>query len=152
MYVADIYILHNIIYVTIVSIKMITWHGNVFQVTGPWWGEPPITVVFPSQRASNAEFWCFLWCTNGLTNSGVASDSRYYHNAYMTWLWWNQHGCGNDHDDARRRHDDVIKWKHFPHYWSSFVRGIHRSPVDSPHKGQWRKSLMFSLICAWTNG
>ena len=23
-------------------------------------------------------------------------------------------------------HDDVIKWKHFPHYWS-FVRGIHRS-------------------------
>ena len=31
--------------------------------------------------------------------------------------------------------DDVIKWKHFPRYWS-FVRGIHRSPVDSPHKGQ----------------
>ena len=25
-------------------------------------------------------------------------------------------------------HDDVIKWKHFPHYWP-FVRGIHRSPV-----------------------
>ena len=23
-------------------------------------------------------------------------------------------------------HDDVIKWKHFPRYWS-FVRGIHRS-------------------------
>ena len=28
------------------------------------------------------------------------------------------------------RHDDVIKWKHFPFYWP-FVRGIHRSPVDS---------------------
>ena len=27
-------------------------------------------------------------------------------------------------------HDDVIKWKHFPHYWP-FVRGIHRSPVNS---------------------
>ena len=25
------------------------------------------------------------------------------------------------------RHDDVIKWKHFPRYWP-FVRGIHRSP------------------------
>ena len=24
-------------------------------------------------------------------------------------------------------------------------------PVDSPHKGQWRGALMFSLICAWTN-
>ena len=32
-----------------------------------------------------------------------------------------------------------------------FVRGIHRSPVSSPHKGQWRGGLMFSLICAWIN-
>ena len=48
-------------------------------------------------------------------------------------------------------HDDVIKWKHFPRYWP-FVRGIHRSPVNSPHKGQWRGALMFSLICAWING
>ena len=31
------------------------------------------------------------------------------------------------------RHDDVIKWKHFPRYWP-FVRGIHRWPMDSPHK------------------
>ena len=30
--------------------------------------------------------------------------------------------------------------------------GIHRSPVNSPHKGQWRGTLKFSLICAWTNG
>ena len=48
-------------------------------------------------------------------------------------------------------HDDVIKWKHFLRYWP-FVRGIHRSPVNSPHKGQWRGVLMFSLICAWING
>ena len=48
-------------------------------------------------------------------------------------------------------HDDVIKWKHFLRYWS-FVRGIHRSPVNSPHKGRWRGSLVFSLICAWING
>ena len=47
-------------------------------------------------------------------------------------------------------HDDVIKWKHFPRNWS-FVRGIHWSPVNSPHKGQWRGALMFSLICAWIN-
>ena len=24
--------------------------------------------------------------------------------------------------------------------------------VNSPHKGQWRGALMFSLICAWING
>ena len=29
---------------------------------------------------------------------------------------------------------------------------IHRSPVNSPHKGQWHGALMFSLICAWMNG
>ena len=40
-------------------------------------------------------------------------------------------------------HDDVIKWTHFPR---------HRSPVDSSHKGQWHGALIFSLICAWTNG
>ena len=27
----------------------------------------------------------------------------------------------------------------------------HLWPVDSPHKGQWREALMFSLICAETN-
>ena len=51
-------------------------------------------------------------------------------------------------------HDDVIKWKHFPRNWP-FVRGIHRFPVNSPHKGQWRGALMFSLICprinSWVN-
>ena len=49
------------------------------------------------------------------------------------------------------QHDDVIKWKHFPRYWP-FARGIHRPPVNSPHKGQWRGALMFSLISAWING
>ena len=49
-----------------------------------------------------------------------------------------------------QNHDDVIKWKHFPRYWP-FVRRIHRSPVNSPHKGQWRGALMFSLISVWIN-
>ena len=49
-------------------------------------------------------------------------------------------------------HDDVIKWKHFLRYWP-FVRGIHRywSPVNSLHKGQCRRALMFSMICVWIN-
>ena len=40
---------------------------------------------------------------------------------------------------------------HFPRYWP-FVRGIHRSPVNSPQRGQWRGALMFSLISVWING
>ena len=53
-----------------------------------------------------------------------------------------------DHDYTL--HDNVIKWKHFPRYWP-FVRGTHRSPVNSPHKGQWHGALIFFLICTWTN-
>ena len=41
--------------------------------------------------------------------------------------------------------------KHFPRYWP-FVRGIHLSSVNSLHKGQWRRALMFSLINARING
>ena len=41
-----------------------------------------------------------------------------------------------------------MKWTNFPRYWP-FVRGIHRSPVNSPHKCQWRGALMFPLICTW---
>ena len=48
-------------------------------------------------------------------------------------------------------HDDNNKWKRFPCYWP-FVRGNLRSSVDSPHTGQWRGALMFSLTCAWTDG
>ena len=56
----------------------------------------------------------------------------------------------NTADEVRAMSYDVIIWKHFPRYWP-FVRGIHRSPVNSRHKGQWRGTLMFSVICAWTN-
>ena len=51
-------------------------------------------------------------------------------------------------------YDHMAWWRHqmetFPRYWIS-VRGIHRWPVNSPHKCQWRWALMFSLICAWIN-
>ena len=44
-----------------------------------------------------------------------------------------------------QNNDDVIKWKHFSRYWP-FVRGIHRSLMNSPHKSQWHGALMFSFI------
>ena len=47
-------------------------------------------------------------------------------------------------------------WRHqmdrfFLRYWP-FLRGIHRSPVNSSHNGQRRGALMFSLLCTWING
>ena len=61
------------------------------------------------------------------------------------WVFWSKLAMLQ-----RVHHGDVIKWKRVARYWA-FVRGIHRSPVDSPHKGQWRGALMLSLICAWTS-
>ena len=75
-----------------------------------------------------------LFCYNVKTNWSVDIMSVFV--AVVLFQWY---------------HYDVIKWNHFPRYWP-FVRGIHRSPVNSPHKGQWRGALIFSLICAWVNG
>ena len=65
------------------------------------------------------------------------------------WLWKINNPLPSPREDFV--HDDVIKWKHFPRYWP-FVWGIPRWPGNSPHKGQWRGALMFSLTCAWING
>ena len=37
--------------------------------------------------------------------------------------------CENDNTTGTTKHDDVIRWKHFPRFWP-FVRGIHRSPTE----------------------
>ena len=87
--------------------------------------------------------WCLILvdremqCTNYLGSS--FQDVRFIISVGL--IFWEIFGI----------HDDVIKWKHFPRYWP-FVRGIHRSPVNSPYKGQWRGALMFSLIGVWITG
>ena len=83
-------------------------------------------------------FTCYHLRKCSLTNSQLYCDID-VHSEMMGQLF---ESCENS------SHDDVIKWKHFPRYWP-LVRGIHRSPVNSPHKGQWRGALMFSLICTW---
>ena len=119
-------------------------------------------------------FWYF-----GLLECPLYSKWLYHRNICMQYLkdfillppkHWNPHFCefqalrlrkrvcwiaeGRKERIAHRKwehHDDVMKWKHFPRYWP-FVRGIHRSPVNFPHKDQWRGALMFPLICVWISG
>ena len=46
-------------------------------------------------------------------------------------------------------------WRHQMKTFSALLvicAGIHWSPVNSPHKGQWHGALMFTLICARING
>ena len=95
----------------------------------------------------NRGLYSWIICT--LTAHGTCTKRLRYEKERLTvnelWAYYIMvfHCC--DHS-----HDDVIKWKHFLRYWP-FVRGIHRSPVNSSHKGQWRGALMFSLIWACIN-
>ena len=61
-------------------------------------------------------------------------------NLYFLFSWWRHQmeTCSTSLAFVRRIH----RW----------LRGIHRSPVNSPHTDQWRGALMLSSICAWTNG
>ena len=47
-------------------------------------------------------------------------------------------------------HDDAMTWKRNRRYWP-FVRGIHRWPVDSHHKGPLTRALMVSFMLVLTN-
>ena len=96
-----------------------------------------------------------LWCLEAVVGWGCWQTVSGCNRLAAVWLE-TQHFCCNSQatnwilHQVNQWHDDVIKWKHFPRYWP-FVRGIHQSLVNSPHKGQWRRALMFSLICVWIN-
>ena len=48
-----------------------------------------------------------------------------------------------------------IRWHHQMEKFSALLAlcaGIHQSPLNSLHKGHWRRTLIFSLICVWING
>ena len=87
------------------------------------------------QNNSDMRRWAFLCSYNRRDNNPII---KHHHPQYtplkkVQYPWW--------------RH----QMETFPRYWP-FVQGIHRSPVNSPHKGQWRGALGFSLICAWIDG
>ena len=51
-------------------------------------------------------------------------------------------------------HSASLWWRHQMEPFSALLAlcaGNSPVPVISPHKGQWRGALMFSLICAWIN-
>ena len=64
-----------------------------------------------------------------------------YFTSTWTIIWLHKgHWCSPkeywlSHTFPNHSNDDVIKWNHLPCYWT-FVWGIHRLPVNSPHKVQ----------------
>ena len=84
-----------------------------------------------------------------------SAKRRWSHNGPKVMPWWylgkNEIVISMEITTESPHIHDEVKWKHRPRHWP-FVRGIHRSQENSPHKGQLRVAMMFSLICAWTNG
>ena len=72
------------------------------------------------------EFWhgCY-WC-----GARVSLTAKWHHGAGISY------------------HDDVIKWKYFPHNWP-FVRGIHRSRWIPHTKASDAELWCFFFICVW---
>ena len=65
----------------------------------------------------------FRWNRTDFAFLAVTVAQRYVEQCQSQEIWVKS--CSIEH-----------KWKHFPRYWP-FVQGIHRSPLNSPHKGQW---------------
>ena len=111
-----------------------------------------VSFGFMSSRYRRGRYICsdFVW--SHIKRNTVSRQTILQTNDVLSFFF-EAHVLTDSGNDLRlvRHHDDVIKWEHFPRYWP-FVRGIHRSPLNSPHKGQWRRALMFSLICVWING
>ena len=108
---------------------------------------------YPSRKSQlQGSFWVWAnqWVKVVLYNAFSQWPSPYQEWSLTISPMPMRHVCQLSENKAQESNDDVIKWKHFPRYWP-FVRGIHRSPVNSPHKGKWRGTLMFSLIWAWMN-
>ena len=125
----------------------ITWTWLLVQInnkesisfTGPLWGESASNWWIPLTKGHlcGTPFLCnyfivLIW----MPNISTISEVKYV-------LLCNKF-CGIIELHVKNLlHDDVIK---ILLYWP-FVQGIHWSPVNHSHKGQWRGALMFSLIC-----
>ena len=108
-----------------------------------------IAANFCTCHASCTGVACAKGCSDRMTKPGITAK-RIFHRIWIMMKNIISEMCPCSTKINTGTHDDVIRWNHFPRNWP-FVRGIHRSPVNSPHKGQWRGALMFSLICVWIN-
>ena len=130
----------------------------------PWWrhqmetfsallafcaGNSPVTGEFPAQRPVKRSFDVFFdlhpWI-NDWINNREAGDLRHNRSHYDVIVMAPQSIiyaslCCRGMISFSVLIQSVYHFCDFP--WS---------PVSSPHKGQWRGVLMFSLICAWKSG
>ena len=104
---------------------------------GPIWGRQD--PGGPHGGPINFAIWADFWFLDDTLLSQFSHQWCCWFDAYLAprhselpWSWW--------------RHQVEKNFRDAGPLWG------HRSPVDSPHKVQWRGALMFSLICARSSG
>ena len=123
-----------------------------------WLYRSKSTLTDSTKPLSEALIGCFLWHSPGprfnikmLSYQDRKSHcgdktvvrSSYLHNgisytgkmsSIMIHIYWIGALRAMSWESKLPFHDEIMKWKHVPSYWS---------PVDSPHKGQWCGALIF---------
>ena len=106
--------------------------------------------------SSNTNLWILLFSTAFFKENAAKYSCISYHSSnlddagYWNPHWWETRACLaciiNTITADDMSYDDVIKWNIF-HITGPLCEEF----TGHLHKGQWRGSLMFSLICAWIN-
>ena len=95
--------------------------------------------IQPCLRLIRKRWFIFPWCS-------TSQELWFWFALCCVWLWF---GNGLFYSYS----SGVLSWwRHRMEIFPALLAlcaEIHRWPVNSPHKGQWRGALMFSLICAW---
>ena len=86
------------------KIMMTRSNGDIFRVTGPFWGKPPVMLGLPSQRPVTRGFDVFFYLR---LSKPLSKQSRHrWFEVPSRWLW---------------RHCNVLKlfnlWRHCCSYW-----------------------------------
>ena len=132
------------------------------------WGAKPRRIPTDSQRGSSppppppprilTRYCHWFWCGINLINFRIISHNWGSEGSWnpslqevmnrlscvvniMTDCWW----------DFRAGYLTTAWWRNQMETFSTLLAlCAGNSPVNYHHKGQWRRALMFSLICAWT--
>ena len=138
---------NSIILVLSREITMVTSsNGNIFRVTGPSCGNPPVTGGFPSRRPvtwSFAVFFDLCW-TNGWASNRAAGDLRCHRTHYdvttMTEIW--STGSSTNPSNGTR----TAPWSQNGRIWTT------KNSYRNHNKKKRNKTLWTFMGCtAWWN-
>ena len=126
------------------SLRTYSWISLIFTYTKTSQSHSPFTnnrVKFLARARGHVGCWVSEGWQVGCHIT--AGELRYGYE-FRNWPWGRSNCCS----------DCMAWWRNQMETFSALLAicaGIHRSPVNSPRKGQRRGALMFSLICVWIN-